>query len=178
MVLTVRSLRIYDEKHKSLLILRTHILLKSFLPKFLNSFYFLLFQASVLFTSIPQTSSQVYFQFGWDSKWDCRHVHTSVRYLFQRKVYTDVGTYIHIYTSNPELRLEKPMMFLTETTFLKERTQQSVSIHFIHFSQHPCEVWICHLNFSSEVRIPETQVNYIINNNFSKKLKFVVHLNY
>ena len=96
-------------------------------------------------------------------------------YLFQRKVYTDAGTYIHTYTSNLELRLEKPMMFLTETTFLKEKTQQSVSIHFIHSSQHPHEVWICHLNFSYEVRKPETQVNYIINNNFSRKLKFVVH---
>ena len=96
-------------------------------------------------------------------------------YLFQRKVYTDAGTYIHTYASNLEPRLEKPMMFLTETTFLKERTQQSVSIHFIHSSQHPCEVWICHPNFSSEVSKPETQVNYTINNNFSKKLKLIVH---
>ena len=96
-------------------------------------------------------------------------------YLFQRKVYTDAGTYTHTYTSNLELKLEKPMIFLTEMTILKERTQQSVSIHFIHSSQHPHEVWICHLNFSYEVRKPETQVNYIINNNFSKKLKFVVH---
>ena len=96
-------------------------------------------------------------------------------YLFQRKVYTDAGTYIHTYASNLEFRLEKPMTFLTEMTFLKERTQENVSIHFIHSSQHPCEVWIRHLNFSSEVSKPEIQVNYIINSNFSNKLKFVVH---
>lgn len=94
-------------------------------------------------------------------------------YLFQRKVDTDAGTYVHTYTSNLQLRLEKPTTFLTEMTFLKERTQQSVSIHFIHSSQYPCEVWICHLNFSSEVSKPETQVNYIINSNLSKKLKLV-----
>lgn len=81
-------------------------------------------------------------------------------------MYTDAGTYIYTYTSNLELRLEKPMTFLTETIFLKERTQQGVSIYFIHSSQHPCEAWICHLKFSSEVSKPETQVSYIINNNF------------
>ena len=66
---------------------------------------------------------------------------------------TDAGKYIHTYTSNLELRLEKLMTFLTETTFLKERTQQGISLHFIHSSQHPGEVWICHLSFSSEVKL-------------------------
>ena len=66
---------------------------------------------------------------------------------------TDASTYIHTYTSKLELRLEKPLTFLTETTFLKERTQQVISLHFIHSSQHPGEVWICHLSFSSEVKL-------------------------
>ena len=118
------------------LILQAHILLKSFLSKFLNSFYFLLFQASVHFHPSNFLSSFLPTCDGITNETVGMCIQVWV-YLFQRKVYTDAGTYIHTYASNFEFRLEKPMTFLTEMTFLKKGLRKmllyiSFILHSIH----------------------------------------------
>ena len=99
------------------LILQAHILLKSFLSKFLNSFYFLLFQASVHFHPSNFLSSFLPTCDGITNETVGMYIYVWA-YLFQRKVYTDVGTCIHTCTPNLEHGLW---------------TLQSISIHFIHF---------------------------------------------